>query len=67
MLMLHAGSFMQMLQILFNSELEVSRTRGRLPRAMISTNETAAEAIGAFCDDLHLPVSRASLEYVRKK
>src|SRR5437588_616997 len=50
MLTLHAGSFMHLLQVLFQSELEVGRTRGPLPPGMISTNQTAIEAIEGMCD-----------------
>jgi hypothetical protein len=64
MLMLYAGSFMGMLQTLFNSEMEVGRTRGPLPPIMAQTNASAIQAIGTFCDDLHLPVTRSSLEYL---
>jgi hypothetical protein len=62
MLTLHAGSFMHLLQVFFNREMEVGQTRGFLPAGMMRTNQTAVEAIESHCDDLYLPVTKASLE-----
>jgi hypothetical protein len=64
MLNFHAADFMHLMQILFDSELEVGRTSGPLPSGMIDTNMTAAEVIRERAEELHLPVTKGAAVYI---
>jgi hypothetical protein len=64
MLLLHAGSFMQLLQVIFNTELMLSNKTGPLPIMLRGPNRTAVEAICSHCDDLHLPITKEATQYI---
>ncbi len=64
MLSVNAANFLNLLQTLFNSEMEVGSTRGPLPPSMAGVNRTAAEVIRGCCDEMHLPITRASAQYI---
>ncbi len=64
MLNFYAGDFMHLMQVLFESEMEVGRTSGPLPSAMIETNKTAAEVIRDRATELHLPITKGAATYI---
>ena len=64
MLTLFTGPFMNMLQVLFNAEMLVQTHSGPLPEEMRQTNQTAIKTLEAYCNDLHLPVTRLSTQYI---
>jgi hypothetical protein len=64
LVVLYPGSFMSFLQILFRAEMTADSVAGALPASMHSTNKSAGDAIRTYCEDLHLPVTKAAARYI---
>lgn len=66
MLTLFPGTFLGLLQTMFQSEMTANQIFGPLSKIMHETNESASEAIQLYANDLHLPVTRLAAEYIRR-